>query len=48
MRKLNSEEFLKLLKDEGIVVDCVVMDFQRFVKKCLMFGFEPNSFLFLF
>ena len=42
--KIDEFDFLKMLKDEGVIVGGVVMDSQRFIKRCYMLGFKPSQF----
>lgn len=48
IRKLSKGEFLEVLRDDGIIMGFVVMDFSRFVMRCQRYGFNSREFEFLF
>jgi hypothetical protein len=39
LRNLDKEELIGILKEEGIVVGSVIMNSQKFVKRCHQLGF---------
>jgi len=41
VRELFPMELVDLLREDGIVVGCVVMSWSRFIKRCHLFGFDP-------
>ena len=43
IRQLLSFEVLEILREEGIVFNDVIMDGQRFIKRCHLLGFHPNK-----
>ena len=48
LRKLDVFDVLKVLREEGIVCGRVVIDSQRFIKRCHVLGFDIREFKFLY
>jgi len=42
--KFDEFDFLKMLKDEGIIVGSVITNSGRFIDRCYMLGFKPSQF----
>jgi hypothetical protein len=43
VRKLYLFDVVEILRKEGIVIDDVVMDTGKFVKRCHLLGFDPDK-----
>ena len=44
IRNLYKFDVLKNLREDGIVVDFVILNSQRFIKRCHLLGKHPNCF----
>lgn len=48
VERFGKGEFLEVLREEGVIMGSVVMDFPRFISLCHRHGFHSSQFGFLF
>ena len=48
IRRLSYLEVLDIMREDGIVIDYVIMDSGKFIKRCFRYGIHPGVFKELF
>ena len=43
-RRFNRVEFIKLLRDRGIILNDLMMNYVKFLNACDRYGFKPSDF----